>query len=45
MYIIYSLKAKVTFAFVNSFDPDQARHNVGPDLDPTVRHSDGIPER
>ena len=45
MYIIYSLKAKVTFAFVNSLDPDQARHNVGPNLNPTVWHSDSIPER
>ena len=31
--------------FTNSLDPYQARHNVGPDLDQTVRHSDSVLER
>ena len=30
--------------FANSLDLDQARQNVGPDLDQSVWHSDGIPE-
>ena len=28
----------------NSLDPDVARKNVWPDLDPNFRHSDDIPE-
>ena len=31
----------LVITFATSFDPDQARQVVGPDLD----HSDGIPER
>ena len=27
--------------FANMLDPDQARHLVGPDLDPNCLHSDG----
>ena len=30
--------------FANSLDPDQARQNVGPDLEPDC-WTDGIPER
>ena len=33
----------VTFA--NGLDPDQARQNVGPDLEPSCLLSDCIPER
>ena len=33
------------FIFANSLDPDQARHFVGPDLDPNCLHSGGIPEK
>ena len=29
----------------NSLDPDQARQNVGPDLDPKKSDTDDIPER
>ena len=42
----YSCSLLINFA--NNLDQDQARHSVGPDLDPkfqTVWHSDGIPER
>ena len=31
--------------FANSLDPDQARQNVGPDLDPKWFDIDGNPER
>ena len=36
------VSSAVTFA--NSLDPDQARQNVGPDLDPNCLTLDGIPE-
>ena len=39
---------RLLITFANSFDPDQARHNVRPDLDPnclTIWISEGIPER
>ena len=31
--------------FANSFDHDQARQNVGPDLDPNCLTPDSVPER
>ena len=31
---------RLLLAFANSLDPDRDRHNVGPDLDPDIRHSD-----
>ena len=36
---------RLLITFANSLDPDQARQNVGPDLDQTVRHNDGIQKR
>ena len=46
-FVFNSLLARVDFCcllinFANSLDPDQARQNVGPDLDPNCLHSDGI---
>ena len=32
--IILCLLVRLLITFANSLDPDQARHNVGPDLDP-----------
>ena len=40
----YFLKS-VLIAFANSLEPDQARQNVGPDLDPNCWYSDSVPER
>ena len=31
---IFAYKCHLLITFANSLDPDQARHNVGPDLDP-----------
>ena len=35
----------IVCTFANSFDPDQARQNVGPDLDRNWFDTDCIPER
>ena len=39
--LVYSI---LLITFANSLDPDQTQQNVGPDLCPTVCHSDGILE-
>ena len=31
--------------FANSWDPDETRHNVWPDLDSNYGHSNSVPER
>ena len=36
---------EATFVFANGLDPDPDRQNVGPDLGPTVWHSDSVPKR
>ena len=35
---------RLLIIFANSLDPDQARQNVGHDLDPKLFDSDGIPK-
>ena len=43
MYLSPSVHLLITFE--NSSDPDLARQNVGPDLDPNCLRSDDIPVR
>ena len=36
---------RLLILFANSFDPEQDRQNVGPDVGPNLCHSDSFPER
>ena len=45
LFRVSSEYCRLPLIFANSLDPDQARQNVGPGLDPNCLTPDSVPER
>ena len=43
--LFLALQCRLLIDFETSLDPHEARQHVGPDLEPSCIHTDGIPER